>query len=76
MCAVNQGGAFAEECIAHQSSAWHIPAGVDVASAAAIPVAYGTSDLALRHRAHLSAGQGVLVLGASGGVGTSAVQVG
>jgi D-arabinose 1-dehydrogenase-like Zn-dependent alcohol dehydrogenase len=36
---------------------------------------YGTADLALRHRAKLQPGQTVLVLGASGGVGTAAVQV-
>jgi sacsin len=40
-----------------------------------VPIVYGTADLALRHRACLKAGQTVLVLGASGGVGTAAVQV-
>jgi len=43
--------------------------------AAALPIAYGTADLALRHRGKLAAGQTLLVLGASGGVGTAAVQV-
>jgi NADPH:quinone reductase-like Zn-dependent oxidoreductase len=52
-----------------------VAAGVDVAAAAGVPIVYGTADLALRYRANLKAGQNVLVLGASGGVGTAAVQV-
>ena len=51
------------------------PGGVDVHAAAGVPIVYGTADLALRHRAGVRAGQTVLVLGASGGVGTAAVQV-
>eukprot|EP00775_Hariotina_reticulata_P012009 gene12009-12153_t len=50
-------------------------AGVDVAAAAGVPIVYGTADLALRCRANLREGQTVLVLGASGGVGTAAVQI-
>lgn len=44
--------------------------------ASALPVAYGTSHVALVHRAHLSSGQVLLVLGAAGGVGLAAVQIG
>lgn len=44
--------------------------------AAALPVAYGTSHVALVHRAQLSTGQVLLVLGAAGGVGLAAVQIG
>lgn len=51
------------------------PGGVDVCAAAGVPIVYGTADLALRHRAGVRPGQTVLVLGASGGVGTAAVQV-
>jgi hypothetical protein len=51
-----------------------VVAGIDAAEAAGVPIVYGTADLALRHRARLQAGQTVLVLGASGGVGTAAVQ--
>ncbi|WIA34847.1 hypothetical protein OEZ86_013145 [Tetradesmus obliquus] len=75
VCAVTQGGAFAEEVVVPAAAAWHIPAGVDAAEAAGVPIVYGTADLALRHRARLQAGQTVLVLGASGGVGTAAVQI-
>ncbi|KAK6916003.1 hypothetical protein RJ641_018864 [Dillenia turbinata] len=45
-------------------------------AAGALPVAFGTSHVALIHRAHLRAGQVLLVLGAAGGVGLSAVQIG
>lgn len=44
--------------------------------AGALPVAFGTSHVALVHRAHLSSGQVLLVLGAAGGVGLAAVQIG
>lgn len=50
--------------------------GIDVAAAAGLPVAFGTAHLALTERAKLQAGQVLLVLGAGGGVGAAAVQVG
>ena len=43
---------------------------------AGLPVAFGTSHVALLHRAKLHKGQTALILGAAGGVGTAAVQVG
>ncbi len=43
---------------------------------AAFQVAYGTSHLALDHRAHLQSGETLLVLGAAGGVGLTAVEIG
>jgi len=49
---------------------------MDYAAGAAFPIAYGTSHLALTHRTKLQAGQVLLVLGASGGVGLTAVEVG
>ena len=49
---------------------------MDYAAGAAFPIAYGTSHLALTHRTRLQAGQVLLVLGASGGVGLTAVEVG
>ena len=45
-------------------------------TAAAFPVAYGTSHFALTHRGHLQAGETLLVLGAAGGVGLTAVEIG
>ncbi|KAG9160892.1 hypothetical protein Leryth_008709 [Lithospermum erythrorhizon] len=53
-----------------------VPDGCDLVAAGALPVAYGTSHLALVHRAQLQKNQVLLVLGAAGGVGVSAVQIG
>ncbi|EFJ49520.1 hypothetical protein VOLCADRAFT_59353 [Volvox carteri f. nagariensis] len=75
VCAVRQGGAFAEQVVAPAASVWLVPDGVPVQDAAAIPIVYGTADLALRHRAQLKAGQTVLILGAAGGVGLAALQL-
>ena len=44
--------------------------------AAAFLIAYGTSHLALKHRAHLQPGETLLVTGAAGGVGLTAVEIG
>lgn len=76
VCGVGDAGAFAEEWVVHQASAWKVPDALPAELAAALPIAYGTADLALRHRGRLGPGQTLLVLGASGGVGTAAVQIG
>ncbi len=52
-----------------------IPDGVSYEQAAALPVAYGTALRMLATRAQVQAGERVLVLGASGGVGTGCVQI-
>jgi len=49
---------------------------MDYVTAAAFPVAYGTSYLALTHRGNLKPGETLLVLGAAGGVGLTAVELG
>ena len=49
---------------------------MDFVTAAAFPVAYGTSHFALTHRGHLQPGETLLVLGAAGGVGLTAVEIG
>jgi NADPH2:quinone reductase len=53
-----------------------IPASMDFASAAAFGMTYGTSMHALKQRANLQPGETLLVLGASGGVGLAAVEIG
>lgn len=53
-----------------------IPDRMSFAEAAGFPVAYGTSHLALDRRAHLQRGETLLVTGASGGVGLTAVELG
>ncbi|WP_411032831.1 quinone oxidoreductase family protein [Shinella sp. BYT-45] len=51
-----------------------IPDGVSFEQAAALPIAYGTSHRMLFTRGHIKAGEKVLILGASGGVGVSCLQ--
>ena len=53
-----------------------VPDGMPVEIAAGFMVAYGTSHLALTRRAQLKAGETLLVLGATGGVGLTAVEIG
>lgn len=53
-----------------------LPEGVNFEQGAAFQVAYGTSHLALTHRAKLQAGERLLVTGAAGGVGLTAVELG
>lgn len=53
-----------------------LPDDADLAIQAAVPIAYGTAHLALDHRAKLKASENLLVLGASGGVGLTAIEIG
>lgn len=53
-----------------------LPDGMPFAHAAAFPVAYGTSHLALDHKARLQPGETLIVSGAAGGVGLTAVEIG
>lgn len=69
-------GAFAEEVVVPTAGLTHIPDGVDDRTAAASGVAYRTAYHALRSVARLQPGDEVIVLGAGGGVGLAAVQLG
>jgi NADPH2:quinone reductase len=69
-------GAFAEEVKTDAARLLPLPQGMDFASGAAFLLTYGTSDHALRDRAALKAGETLLVLGAAGGVGLAAVEIG
>jgi NADPH2:quinone reductase len=73
MAVVSTGG-FAEEAVCNAATVFPMPEGMDDATAAAFPVAYGTSHLALAHRANLQPGETMLVLGAGGGVGLTAIE--
>jgi NADPH2:quinone reductase len=53
-----------------------LPDAMSMIDAAAFQIAYGTSHLALDHRARLQPGETLLVLGAAGGVGLTAVEIG
>jgi NADPH2:quinone reductase len=69
-------GGYAEEVAVPAAFCIPIPDNMDFVAAAAFLVAYGTSHLALDHRAHLQAGEVLLVHGAAGGVGLTAVEIG
>jgi len=67
-------GAFAEEAIAPRAAVWPLAPGMDMATGAAFPIAYGTSHFGLFDRARLQPGEVVLIHGAAGGVGLTAVE--
>jgi NADPH2:quinone reductase len=74
--AVVPHGAFAEQAIADVARVVPIPEAVEFESAAAFMFTYGTSYHALKDRGQLAAGETLLVLGAGGGVGLAAVELG
>lgn len=69
-------GGYAQEVVARADEVTPIPEVMDFETAATFPVVYATSHLALGHRARLQPGEVLLVHGASGGVGLTAVEVG
>ena len=69
-------GSFAEQLAVPAYNVMPIPKGIDFNSAAAFGMTYGTSMHALKQRANLQPGETLLVLGASGGVGLAAVEIG
>jgi len=69
-------GCFAERAVAPAALTFPLPDGIDAVTAAAMPIGYGTVHHALIDRARLQAGESLLVLGAAGGVGLMAVELG
>lgn len=69
-------GGLAEYACAPAQLCLRLPDTMDFPTAAAFQVAYGTSHLALTRRARLQRGETLLVLGAAGGVGLTAVEIG
>lgn len=69
-------GAFAEEIVVETSAVRRIPAGMDMRVAAAAGVAHKTAYHVLRSVVRLREGEELVVLGAGGGVGSAAVQLG
>jgi NADPH2:quinone reductase len=69
-------GSFAEQVAVPAYSVMQIPKGMDFNTAAAFGMTYGTSMHALKDRGNLQPGETLLVLGASGGVGLAAVEIG
>lgn len=69
-------GAFADHALVPAESLVPLPETMDFATAAGFLIAYGTSHLALDHRARLQPGETLFVTGAAGGVGLTAVEIG
>lgn len=69
-------GGFAEEVAVKASAVVRLPQGVPMDAAAVLAATYGTTWYALKERAALQAGQTLLVLGAAGGTGAAAIQLG
>lgn len=74
--AASTWGGFAQEMLVDSARLIPMPQGMDYVSASAFVLTYGTSYHALKDRAQLRQGETLLVLGASGGVGLAAVQLG
>ncbi|MFZ0015336.1 MAG: NADPH:quinone oxidoreductase family protein [Acidimicrobiia bacterium] len=76
VCGFTPYGGLAEKAVLDMSNVARIPDTIDSDTASTLPGGYGTSYHALVDRARLAEGETLLVLGASGGVGMSAVQIG
>lgn len=74
--AITTWGGYAEEVAVDAVNLMPMPDAMDFAPASAFLTTYGTSYYALKDRAKLLAGETLLVLGASGGVGLAAIQIG
>jgi NADPH:quinone reductase-like Zn-dependent oxidoreductase len=68
-------GTFAQYVVVPQENLYPLPPGFDPRQAAAAGLVFHTAWHSLIHRAHLQAGESVLVVGASGGVNTAAIQI-
>lgn len=74
--AMTPHGGYAEQLVASASRCVAMPDAMPYEQGAAFPVVFGTSHIALWHRARLQAGETLVVHGASGGVGLTAVAIG
>jgi len=72
---LNMAGSHASKRAVPAMSTWTIPDGLDAASAACIPVAYGTAQECLFTAGHLESGQTALIHAGGGGVGMAAIQL-
>ena len=70
------GGAFAEQIVVDEGLAFPMPDMLSFEQGAGFPITYCTSYHALKQSAKLQAGESMLVLGAAGGVGTTAIEIG
>lgn len=75
MATVHYGG-YASEAVTHEATVFAIPDNLDFVSAAAFPIVYGTSHVGLVEKLKVQPGEVLLVHGAAGGVGLTAVEIG
>ncbi len=73
--ALNANGSHAAKRAVPAISTWPVPAGLDPAAAACIPVAFGTAEECLFEAANLQRGQTALIHAGAGGVGMAAIQL-
>jgi NADPH2:quinone reductase len=72
---LNQAGSHAERRVVPAATTWLVPAGLDPATAACVPVAFGTAQECLFTAGTLKEGQTVLIHAGAGGVGMAAIQL-
>jgi putative PIG3 family NAD(P)H quinone oxidoreductase len=75
VCALVNGGGYAEYCVAEETSALPVPLGLDMPHAAAVPETFFTVWNNVFDRGRLAAGEWFLVHGGSSGIGTTAIQL-
>ncbi len=75
VCALVNGGGYAEYCIAEETAALPIPAGLDMIRAAALPETFFTVWNNVFDRGRLVAGEWLMVHGGTSGIGTTAIQL-
>jgi putative PIG3 family NAD(P)H quinone oxidoreductase len=76
VCALVTGGGYAEYCVAPAPQCLPVPRGMDLVAAAALPETFFTVWVNVFDRGRLRSGETMLVHGGSGGIGTTAIQLG
>lgn len=75
VCALTNGGGYAEYCLAEETATLPVPAGLDMVRAGAVPETYFTVWHNVFERGALQTGEWLLVHGGSSGIGTTAIQL-
>lgn len=75
VAALTHWGGFADYAIAQEDRTTKVPDTMDLDTASAFTLVYGTAHYALKQRGALQPGETILILGASGGVGLAAVEI-
>ncbi|WP_043448307.1 NAD(P)H-quinone oxidoreductase [Halotalea alkalilenta] len=75
VCGLVAGGGYAEYCVIHEDNALHVPIGLGMVEAAALPETFMTVWTNLFQDGRLKAGDRVLIHGGSSGIGTTAIML-